>query len=281
MPRRYPGYFNGRKCCVCGSDKTFIKNTGSPLWFNEKTGVNNGRFVCYDCHHGIIRYEKRVCRICGSKDTYIKPDGTPLWYRYYDNKGDWDRKSFLCDKCGIRHDPNSYYNLRKYMAMCRTGNLDKDIEVGIGTLGECVVANVLKIRDCKNCDILDSNFNSHKPCDLIYESKRIEVKSPSFINNYWQAYIGSAHHFDRLFILCFSIDRIHINRVYIVPLSENKLSGEDSIYVYEDFSILSKISKYEWIENYRVDEQIYDNMYNFILSNLRNCPVFKNKKENI
>ena len=44
MPRRYPGYFDGRECCKCGNDKTYMKGPNSPIWFKDydKRGIHKG-----------------------------------------------------------------------------------------------------------------------------------------------------------------------------------------------------------------------------------------------
>ncbi len=44
--------FKNRKCCICGSNETYIKNTGEPWWIRYKINGNWDRksHLCMKCH---------------------------------------------------------------------------------------------------------------------------------------------------------------------------------------------------------------------------------------
>ncbi len=43
------------------------------------------------------KIQNRKCCTCGSSDTYFS--GKYYWFKYYDEKGNWDFKSYICNDC--------------------------------------------------------------------------------------------------------------------------------------------------------------------------------------
>lgn len=52
------------------------------------------------------------------------------------------------------------------------------------------------------------------------------------------------------------------NRVYIIP--ESELYGETQITIYEDWPKVSRRSKFEWIEKYRINEKPFNDIYHSV-----------------
>lgn len=53
---KYKTKFKGRKCCKCGSDKTYMKSPESPLWcrYYDDKGYWTGDYICNKCHLDIM-----------------------------------------------------------------------------------------------------------------------------------------------------------------------------------------------------------------------------------
>lgn len=96
----------------------------------------------------MVDIKGRKCHICGRDKTYVH-DGRSYWHRYYDNRGLWDRKSFLCDKCYKKYDSNSHSNLlkslRRLSGPVRGDDIDK--------------------RECCDCGSRETSSNWHKYYD--------------------------------------------------------------------------------------------------------------------
>lgn len=57
MTRKPSGYFKGRKCCICGSDRTYINCSDTPVWSRCRCNRKDcTKFICHSCEHK--RYEK-------------------------------------------------------------------------------------------------------------------------------------------------------------------------------------------------------------------------------
>lgn len=93
---------------------------------------------------------------------------------------------------------------------------------------------------------------------------KVEVKISSMTEGKWHANIGMEHNFDYLAIMCMDDNSPwkDVERVYIIP--EHETYGEIQIGICEDWSRLSRISRFEFIEKYRVDEKPYSNIYHNI-----------------
>lgn len=284
-----------KKCCICGENKTYIDPTGVERWYshNKCNKLNCTKYICSACNGKIyngtidhignkiskirVDHSNTICCKCGERDTGKKIDGKPLWLRYVgeDNKGEWNGKSYTCTKCNsnIRNKMEySYNNLIKLMSQSRNGKLSKYCETGEGLIVEAVVA---KIRKLKVSTLELNSFRSKFDASYDQEYRRIQVKGPTFDGRRWDAVFGIDHNFDTLFIICVSKDRKYVDRVYIVQ--ESELYGERRVYIYEDFSKLLTVSKYEWIEKFRMDQktkEIYDFYYQDLIYYLKNKEFF-------
>ncbi len=134
-------------------------------------------------HHAIIffmakkkkDYSNAICCECGSGVTYIY-HGSPKWYGCKcGRKGCTD---ILCNKCYSkkRNDlPDSYKNLK--IELRSSEKLSIATESGLGILGECVIANILKIRNCKNCVLSKKEYSWSSLYDLEKDGvQKIQVK---------------------------------------------------------------------------------------------------------
>ena len=264
-----------RICCKCGTRETYIDPSGRERWHNHLCDKENcTESLCYTCGNEYYRrstgtpsnrdirvdHSKTVCRRCEGNDTILKSNGRPL-----------------CSKCysEIKNNlPGSYSNIIKLMSQSRNSKLSKYSETGEGIIVEAVVAKVRKIRlSAIELDSFRAKF------DLFYDEEYgiIQVKGPTFEYGKmrWGAIFGIDHNFDVLFIVCMSINRKNIERIYIIP--EHELYGERRIQIYEDFSKLSTVSKYEWVEKFRFDEKTkntYDVEYQDLMNYLRDKEFF-------
>lgn len=62
-----------------------------------------------------VNYKGRICFKCGNSETYMKPKGGPVWYKYYDIKGNWDGKSYLCHWCNQKDGIIPDIQIKKHM----------------------------------------------------------------------------------------------------------------------------------------------------------------------
>lgn len=89
--------------------------------------------------------------------------------------------------------------------------------------------------------------------------------------------IGSEHNFDTLFAVCMDKNRNNIDRIYIVP--ESELYGYTYIEIYEDWSDVLRMggSKFEWIEEFRINDEIkdiYNDCYHDLMLYLKDRETF-------
>lgn len=206
---------------------------------------------------------KRVCHKCG-----IEPPYTTQWHLDYNDIGNWTGK-WLCHKCYNKYDPYSSNNKQKLETLWRNKEIDKYSNVGIGFIGQSILAKKFNIIDC---NIKTDNFNSK--FDLYDPNKygKIQVKTRTLNKDYgiWGGItLNEECNFDTLFIICMSNDMKNVERVYIIP--ELELYGERSITIYKDCSS-PKRSRFE---RFRVDERSYNDTYHNL--KLENCTVLKNK----
>lgn len=216
---------------------------------------------------------KRCC-ICGGYESYIDlGTGNPHWYSH--KCGKKDCTEYMCHRCSCKNYQKStddQNNLLKLTFSFRTGNIDIENSKGEGLIIEAVVA---KIRNLKNYNIESDNFNMIFDLCIDSEYGRPEVKGPGLIGGEWNVALGMEHNFDNVWIVCLDKNRKNVKRVYIVP--ESKLYGETCVHIYEDFYKTLRLSKFEWIEEYRVDEKtkdIYNDTYHNLISFLGNKRYF-------
>lgn len=85
--------------------------------------------------------------------------------------------------------------------------------------------------------------------------------------------------FHTLFGLC--MDKYEpwkdVDRMYVIPIDDlYKHNCEDGINVYRDWYKLRKLSRFEWIEKFRIDERPYNNTYRNM--KLENCKILRKDK---
>lgn len=86
---------------------------------------------------GVIEYRisksKRIkCCICGINKTNWN------WRRYYDEKGCWDRKSYICKTCYTK-DYHKKEDKNRYIRKYRIGQLSIKDNTGKGLITESIV----------------------------------------------------------------------------------------------------------------------------------------------
>lgn len=145
----------------------------------------------------------------------------------------------------------------KDMSKSRIGELDKCNGLGLGLIGEAVIA---KIRALNIISIETDKFNakfdlSKDPKYGIIQAKirNMQESLGSKIYEFWTLHISN-YDFDCLFVLCISFDMKNIERLYIIPRNE---TGTMSISIYKNDS--------KW-EKFRVDERLYSDMYQNLMS---------------
>lgn len=53
MTKKPPSYYKGRKCCICGNDKTYIRPNGTSEWSKYYDNIGNwtGQYMCKECYN--------------------------------------------------------------------------------------------------------------------------------------------------------------------------------------------------------------------------------------
>lgn len=94
----------GMECCKCGTTET-------RWWYRDYDSRKEwtGLRICYDCKLNKEKEENRKlkekrtgvrkCVKCGNVETYVTSRGYECWAKYYDDEGEWDKKSYLCNSC--------------------------------------------------------------------------------------------------------------------------------------------------------------------------------------
>lgn len=199
------------------------------------------------------RYEGKCC-ICRSSETYITPSGRPLWFVHKCDKEYCTER--LCKSCYTKDynkKPDSYNNYVKSMANSRT-NLSIYDDNGKAIIGQWIVA---KTTGRVDLNIERNNFS--EPVDL---SGYIDVKTASMVDDRWQ--FGNKKRkkrCDAIFFVCMDDNKPwkDVKEVYYIPYY--KIIDELHLYIYKDWS---NASRFRWIEEYRVDEQIYNDIYHTV-----------------
>ncbi len=214
------------------------------------------------------------CCICNSDKTSIDRDGYPVWRKYKDEMGNWDKKSYSCHSCYMdiyNKSANGSHTMMRLLRSVRTGNIYIYGDKGKGLIVEMVVA---KVRRLKNINIETDNFNSQLDLSCDNEYGRPQIKGPSLIGGIWKVHFGP--NFDHIWIVCMDKNRKNVKRIYIIPCC--KLANSTVINIYEDWSRVTRGgSKFEWVEEYRIDEfikDIYNDAYHSLLSFLGDKKYF-------
>lgn len=179
--------------------------------------------------------------------------------RYYDDKGLWDGKSWLCNKCRSKNFSNK---TRKPLMKSRTGCLPISSSNGIGLIGEGVF---LKVRGAKNCNILKDNFDLEYDCfDNEYGKTQIKIRGMVLVHRInrseyrWCFSNIKPENYDTIVLFCIDKSRKNLEKMYIIP-SEHVNST--SITIYE-----RPVSRWE---EFRLDDiGIYNGAYQSIISYL-------------
>ncbi len=206
----------------------------------------------------------RICIICGSNKTGLTKIGNPHWLKYYDEKGNWDEKSYICTVCymnAYKNLPDSTQHFRKMFAKSRTGNFSRFERPGKTVIGQWIVAKTLGLKDL---NIYNNNFR--EPIDLsshpVYGNIDVKIATYNHINDQWR-FEGIRHNFDNLFIIC--MDRYEpwndVEMVFKVPII---YINTDSITIIKNLS--SRGSKWK---NFRIDRKPYNDTYHSV-----NIPEF-------
>lgn len=272
-----------KKCCKCGSDKTYVDSFGRSQWFKYFGDDNENKkewdrisWLCYECHK-IFNYKERHIRkskcegrkycICGSNDTYIK-NWIPQWRKYYDKEGNWGENSWLCHRCYNRlqyHKSGTYINIKKLMAKSRMGELSFKDDVSLGLIGEAVIAKVrkLKVISVEN-DCLNSRY------DLSSDPKYGIIQAKLRSSCYGQYSINIVeHNFDTLFVLCTDADMNNIIKIFAIP--KEYIDNNTGLTIIERAPNDEEYLKYE---KFRLDEMIYNVEYQSLTSYLKNKKYF-------
>lgn len=196
------------------------------------------------------------CCICGNNN---------VRKRYYDDNGNWDGKSRLCDNC---YTNINYNYIQKMLAGFRNGNLDPLSTVGKGFIGQQVIAKKYNVDDC---NLKMDNFHFYVDLSKISGHGYCEVKISSLLGNIWKAELGMDHKFDTVFVLCMdkNVPWRDIEKVYVIP--ESELYGEVRINIYKDFSNVR--SRFKWVDKFRVDEKVFNDIYHTM--KLENCKILR------
>lgn len=272
-----------RICCVCGNRKTGKNFNGKPLWYkyrNEKGIWDRKSYFCIKCYnikriYGHININEIENEIENKKKEYLKKKieerkcckcgedkSNWSWYKYRNEKGIWDRKSYLCHTCGVYEDYNK--NI-KSIADWRTGQLSRYSSHGKGFIGVQIIAKTIGVEDC---NIKTNNFCFYVDLSMHNKYGKSEVKTSTFHvrDNRWVFGGIKPENSDTIFLVCMDDNDPWNNviRIYIIP---SKYIDTNSIGISKD-SFRSA-----WHDKYRVDEKPYDETYQNM--DIKNCRVLR------
>lgn len=208
-----------------------------------------------------LKKELTICCKCRNVILSESYSGTPQRISHMCDKQDCTR--YICMKCNsmvYSKRSDSQHNAKKSVASCRTGNLDIYSPSGKGLIGESIIA---KVRRLSNRNIDEDNM--HMKIDLSFDYKYgdIQAKFCTPWRGGWYPNFGREHNFDTLFVLCASKNMKNIDMAYAIP--EKRLFAKDKIYI-----VRNSIT---W-EEFRIDENIYNDIFYSLLSFLGNRRYF-------
>lgn len=221
-----------------------------------------------------VNYKGRKCNRCNSDKT------SSNWCKEKDKKGNWTGK-FLCNKCWMRDynkTPYSNNGVRRIISDYRNKRIGIYSKFGKGIIGECVVAKVLNIRSCEDCNLL-KNYDYHQQYDMVhkctFEHKnygKIDVKTSSLhrslreyaIYDIWKFNTERNNYCDHYFCIGFDEYWTNIEVIYIIP-NRGWILDICAINIIKDSH-----SKYN---EFKVDKEPYNMAYHNL--KIENCPVLE------
>lgn len=219
---------------------------------DDKDVMKIGREIVGD----VMKIGDVMCCICEGKETGLRKDGSQHWLKYYDEKGNWDKKSRMCTYCYMdiyKSSSDSQQYFRKSQAKSRIGNFNRFEMPGKAVIGQWIGGKTLGLKDL---NIEKNNFR--EPIDLsthsIYGSIDVKIATYNHINDQWR-FGGIRHNFDNLLALC--MDRYELWRdvdcVYMIPIAYISV---------ENITITKNLSprRSKW-EKFRIDEKPYNDTY--------------------
>lgn len=200
-----------------------------------------------------------VCCICEGKETGLDRDGSQHWLRYYDNKGNWDKKSRMCTYCYMdiyKSSPDSQQYFRKSMAKSRIGNFSRFERPGKTAIGQWIGGKTLGLKDL---NIEKNNFR--EPIDLsrhsLYGNIDVKIATYNHINDQYR-FDGIRHNFDNLLALC--MDRYDswkdVEIAFMIPITH---INANSITIVKNIS--SRGSKWEV---FMIDNKPFNDTYHSV-----------------
>ena len=215
-----------------------------------------------------VDHDNTKCYKCGNNETYMTRGFDPAWHKYYDEKGNWDKKSYICGRCYQTYDSNSHNRFRKLTeTLCRNEGLSIDINQGKGVIGEAIVG---KIRKLNVLSITLDNFNLKFDLSSDLEFGIIQVKTRTLIEGEWEVSHFNDMNFDYVFLICMDYIWKNIERVYIFPKEE--------IIARRSITISKNPSRGTWYDSlkngYRIDDKPYNEAYQDIMRFLEDKKYF-------
>lgn len=200
----------------------------------------------------------RKCCKCGTDKS-----SNGKWNKYYDDKNNWDGKSYLCNTCKMRE-----YNdkIIKPTRQCRTRELSRYSTHGKGFIGAQIVA---KTNGLEDCNIKMDNFCFYVDLSRHTKYGTVEVKTATLNIEYlWWGFSGfKPENSDTTFLVCMDDNEPwkNVERIYKIPSNNIEVT---TITIFANTSMrMSKWGKF------KIDENPYNNTYHNM--KLENCKVLK------
>lgn len=199
---------------------------------------------------------RRKCCVC---------NGGNATRRYYDEKGYWNGRDHICDKCDKK-------KLWGPITNCRNKLLSKNCSAGKGFTIEQVIAIYLGI---KNCNIEMDNFNfrfdlSPHIIDGKIQVMGLRMSETERWNFGGKDLSGRVINSDTVYLICMDKIRKNIERAYRVPSED--IVGIASITIVKNPPYGSKWTKYRLNKD---EEKKINDIYHSL--DIYKCPVLDNR----
>lgn len=220
------------------------------------------KWVIIDESGDMYRFKGRKCCKCG--DDLSDPSRDHHGVKYFDEKEDWDGKSWICNSCYMK----DYNKDRNDNADWRTGNLSRYSPSGKGFIGAQIIARTLGIDDC---NIIMDNFNFYIDLGKHSEYGYIEVKTATLDIECgeWTFALKLWKQFDTLILIC--MDQYepwkNVKKVYAIPYEH--VMNNKGITITD---ITSKYSRLKW-ESFKIDEKPFNDTYHKM--DIKRCKVLR------